>query len=102
VYSELREQPAHFWTLTRHTVEEFEQLCLDMGPKIAQSANPNAARVRAHKLTTKNRLLLVLIWLSTNCRYDDVGQRFDVSQKTVCFSPSSSFLLLSFLLVVQV
>jgi hypothetical protein len=89
----LRTRPARFRSLTGLTVEQFDQLILDVLPRYAAAeqrrlARPNRQRGigagRKFMRPLPERVLLALVWLRVYATYEVLGALFEVDKGTVC------------------
>ncbi len=91
VYREAKKHEPNFFALTRMTIIEFEKLHDVVHEKIQYCRNDkglseeeNRSRLcRTTKLDTKNRLLLVVMWLAGYNKYSFFQILFDVSRSTI-------------------
>ena len=83
VYEKLRHDTYLFYRATHLHVDEFEQLHNQLRNLITQprSGQPGL-RARRCNLSTKNRLLMTLMWLAGYQMYQDMRLAFRVSQST--------------------
>jgi len=89
----LRSRPARFRSLTGLTVEQFDQLILDVLPRYAAAEQrrlwrPSRQRRigagRKFMRPLSERLLLALVWLRVYATYEVLGALFEVDKGTVC------------------
>lgn len=87
VYAHLKVWPMLFWRMTRHTVDEFEELLSMLKTLILFPRNIHGKygtqenihrRMKHAKLTVENRLLLILIWLTVYPTYPVLSYAFGV------------------------
>ena len=89
----LRSRPARFRSFTGVSVEQFDQLVLDVTPRYAAAEarrlfRPNRQRHigagRKFSRPLSERLLLALVWLRLYATYEVLGALFEVDKGTVC------------------
>lgn len=89
----LRSRPARFCSLTGLSLEQFDQLLLEVTPRYAAAearrlSRPNRQRRigagRKFSRPPSERLLLVLVWLRVYAPYEVLGALFEVDKGTVC------------------
>lgn len=92
VYKRLSRRPAAFRSMTGMTVNEFDNIYQKIGPKIGEYRRERLTqreRQRAlgaggeYKNDTRNRLLMVLIWLRLYVTYEVLGFLFDLHKSNV-------------------
>lgn len=92
-HEKLQQKPATFRAMTGFTVAEFETLFLESHNTFiflaschrkARAPQRRAGAGRPPKLTPRNQLLLLLIWLRLYPTYEALGVLFDLDKSNIC------------------
>lgn len=80
LYEKWRKRPQKFYWRTRMSVEEYDRLFKKTQFIILTQTRRRPA---TRKITEQNRLLILIHWMAHHQSYDEVGEKFGVSEGTV-------------------